>query len=209
MVIFHCYVSLPEGILDLRSGRRNTSERIERTYSTPQEVIGAPFFFSLSLWSLSEMFWPKTQNLLNLSLTQFLICCVWRSQILRHWRIIDDLLARNLRPRNNQWDPENWNQCILWPPDPPDRQGSQDTSGHQDTSSDHFIESEDLDGKPSETATVWKRSRKCRRVAWKKELQRFIGTSLGEWQIRENQKQNCQSWSKTDQTQSALECIFM
>ena len=126
------------------------------------------------------MFWPKTQNLLNLSLTQFLICCVWRSQILRHWRIIDDLLARNLRPRNNQWDPENWNQCILWPPDPPDRQGSQDTSGHQDTSSDHFIESEDLDGKPSETATVWKRSRKCRRVAWKKELQRFIGTSLGE-----------------------------
>ena len=53
MVIFHCYVSLPEGILDLRSGRRNTSERIERTYSTPQEVIGALFFFSLSLSDLS------------------------------------------------------------------------------------------------------------------------------------------------------------
>ena len=112
----------------LRSGRRNTSERIERTYSTPKEVIGA-LFFSLSLWNVLTKNAQLTQPLIDSvpDLLRLTLCCVWRGQILRHWRIIDDLLARNLRPRNNQWDPENWNQCILWPPD---RQGSQDTSGH-------------------------------------------------------------------------------
>ena len=187
----------------LRSGRRNTSERIERTYSTPKEVIGALFFFSLS-----EMFWPKTHNLLNLSLTQFLICCVWRfvaSDAVRFSGIGASLMIflHGTCAQETTNETQRIGISVF-----SDLQTGKDRRTHQDTSSDRFTESEDLDGKPSETATVWKRSRKCRRVAWKKELQRFIGTSLGvKWQIRENQKQNCQSWSKTDQTQ--LECIFM
>ena len=139
----------------------NTSERIERTYSTPKEVIGALFFFSLS-----EMFWPKTHNLLNLSLTQFLICCVWRfvaSDAVRFSGIGASLMIflHGTCAQETTNETQRIGISVF-----SDLQTGKDRRTHQDTSSDRFTESEDLDGKPSETATVWKRSRKCRRVAW-------------------------------------------